>query len=445
MFIFSGPAEVRGIFQRVRELLHPLLIFIFVLAPWIKMNNEPMILMDVMHRHFVLFGTTFFSHDAPLLFFLVILLVLSIFFVTAIFGRMWCGWTCPQTVFIQGLFNKVEKLILGKYTQRTLLFRSSDSWRRKFAVSFLLLVFLGISWILAHSFAAYFLGADVVTKYIFEGPVNHLQSFTILMIITIGLFFNFSFFRERLCISICPYGRFQNALIDSNSLTVFYDQSRGEPRGKITAGNKTAGSCVDCHRCVAVCPVKIDIRDGFQMECISCARCIDACNDVMAKTNQKPNLIRYETGNQKPITLMRFRLFLYFGLFIFFMSLLIWSLSNRHQIELNIARSHAIPFSVRIENDRKILQNQIVIHLKNQSNQDQQIQLSLQSESEKAGYKWLSPASHIKLSAGQDLKTVAFIEIDESTFNSNAKTVEINLRSDAGILSRALEFIKADQ
>lgn len=445
MFVFSGPAEVRGRFEKLRVLLHPLLIAFFVLLPWIKINNEPVILFDILHRNFVIFGSIFHSHDAPLLFFLVILLLLTIFMVTAVFGRLWCGWTCPQTVFIQGLFNKIEKLILGSYTKRVLLFRADDTFNKKLRVMLVLVSFFVMSWILAHSFGAYFLGTDAVTKYIIEGPGLHLQSFIILMIITTVLFLNFSFFRERVCVNICPYGRFQNALIDSNSLVIHYDSERGEPRGKATRTEKARGACVDCNRCVTVCPMKIDIRQGFQMECIACARCIDACDEVMAKTNSAPNLIRYQTGDQKPLTLQRFRLFLYAGLFLFFSGFLVWSLSQRNSVELNLARSHSIPFSTRMENEKKILQNQIIIHLKNQTETEQQIHLSLSADNVAKGFRLLSPAVQMQLHPGEDLKTVAFVEINESQYDVNSRIVVINLKVGALDLSKSIEFVKVDQ
>lgn len=444
MFVFSGPAEVRGRFQKTRDVLHPLLIVFFVILPWIKINNEPMILVDVLNRNFVIFGNAFYSHDAPLLFFLVILLLLSIFIVTAIYGRLWCGWTCPQTVFIQGLFNKLEKFILGSYGQRVLLFRSHDSIQSKTRIIFLFLVFFILSWILAHSFGAYFLGADAVTRFILDGPALHQQSFIVLMILTVVLFLNFTFFRERLCISICPYGRFQNAMIDSNSLIVHYNAERGEPRGKIVNGKSQGGACVDCHRCLTVCPTKIDIRQGFQLECIACARCIDACNEVMAKTHSAPDLIRYQTGNNKPLLFLRFRLFLYLGLFIFFSVFFGWSLNQRKSVEFNWSRSHTVPFGTRFERDIKILQNQIVVHLKNQTDSEQPIKLSMSLESSSKGFKILSPANEMVLRPKEDLKTVAIVEIDDRIYKPESKSVEVMLKTGTIEIKRKMEFIKVD-
>ena len=441
MLPFAGPAEVKGKYQRFRNILQTILMVIFFILPWVKINGEPVILMDFFHRHFVFFGFTFFSHDTPLLFFLVILLVLSIFLVTALFGRLWCGWTCPQTVFIHALFNKIKKVIMGPFAQRSAFYKSQDNLQKKIKILFLYSVYLFFSWILAHSFVAYFTGADLVTRYIYDGPFQHQQAFFVLMTITFVLFFNFAFFRENFCFYICPYGRFQNALIDRNSLIVFYDTLRGEPRGKISAIEKEKGDCIDCNRCVNVCPTKIDIRKGFQLECIACAKCIDACNDVMEKVKRPQHLIRYETGNNKPITLKRFRLALYAVLIFVFLSGFIWSLEHRVPVDFNMARAHENPFSVRFDGDQKIIQNQIHVHLKNQTNRMLHVQVKVSDQNASEGYKLISPVNEIDLQSEQDMKTSAFIEILESRFRSAQNQIRVELTVEGKTYSSVVNFI----
>ncbi len=445
MFPFSGPAEVRGSLQRLRELLHPILIIIFLIAPWLKINGKQMLLFDVFNRNFIFFGFTFYSHDVPLLFLIVIILILSIFLLTALFGRLWCGWACPQTVFLHGVFSKIERLVLGNYTVRHQFFKSEESIQKHVKIIFLYFIFLLVCWVLSHSFAAYFLGSDVVTGYIFEGPFKHLNSFIFLTVITGILFFNFTFFREKFCFFICPYGRFQNALIDRNTLTVFYDSKRGEERGKFLASKPLGrGDCIDCNRCVSVCPTKIDIRDGFQLECIACGKCIDACNEVMHKTHRSPNLIRYETVNQKPITIKRSRLALYAGLILFFFTALIYSLNQRAQVDLNISRSHQQPFSFRYESGKKVLQNQIVMHLKNQTALRLQINLSLSDKDLDLGFRIVSPLTKIQLAPGQDLKAFGFIEIESDRINSNNLDLVIILSTENSVLKQSFPFIEVD-
>lgn len=444
MNAFAGPAEVKGFYQRIRDLLQPVLILIFLAAPWIRFRGQPLLLFDIFNRHFVFFGSTFYSHEAPLLFFLAILLILSIFFVTAIYGRLWCGWVCPHTVFIHSVFNRIERLILGSYTKRILFFKGEDSIYKKSKILLVYFLFLIVCWILSHSFVAYFIGSEAITKFILDGPSAHLSTFTVCSIMTVVLFFNFAFFREKLCVYVCPYGRFQNALIDGNSLVVFYDQLRGEPRGKVSPNSSEKGDCVDCNRCVNVCPAKIDIRKGFQLECIACGQCIDACNAVMQKINRPQKLIRYETGNQKPITLKRFRLALYGLLIILFLSGLIFSLYQRSDVDLNISRSHGIPYSSRVENDQKILQNQIQLHIKNQTQRQIEIFLSLSSQNQKDGFRLLTPALNMKLQPGQDLKTTAFIEVNAEDFEFNKNDIQILLKMDSSEQKRNIKFIRQD-
>lgn len=445
MYSFSGPAEVRGTYQKIRDILQPLLIIFFLVAPWISINNQPMILFDIFNRHFVFFGFTFFSHDAPLLFFLLILIILAIFIVTALFGRLWCGWSCPQTVFIHALFNKVEKLILGNYTQRHAFYNSADSFAKKIKIIFIYTVFMILSWILAHSFVAYFLGAQVVTQYIIDGPVKHWEPFLILSSMTTVLFLNFTFFREKLCFIVCPYGRFQNALIDTNSLVVFYDTLRGEPRGKMTAFSaQTAekGDCIDCHRCVNVCPTKIDIRQGFQLECIACGKCVDACNEVMHKVKRQPYLIRYETGNQKKITLKRFRLLLYVLLFVVFSGGLAWTLSHRSLIDFRMTRSQANPFSVRYDGSNKIIVNQIHLHVKNQTETPIKMTLTLSEKNSSDGYRLSTPAFELELQSHQDVKIPAFLEIDEKLFSMQNNKIDLILKANGTVLQKTIPFIR---
>jgi cytochrome c oxidase accessory protein FixG len=444
MYPFAGPAEVKGFYQKIRDLLQPILILVFLSLPWVQIHGLPAVLLDVSNRHFVFFGSTFYTHETPLLFFLIILAVLSIFVVTAIYGRLWCGWACPQTVFLHSVFNRVERWILGLYSQRMLFYKSEPSLKKSSKIIFLNLVFLSLCWIISHSFAAYFVGATTITQFVIEGPSAHMTLFLVCLILTFIFYFNFTFFRESLCMYVCPYGRFQNALIDNNSLVVSYDGLRGEPRGKLNLHSNEKGDCVDCRRCVNVCPAKIDIRDGFQLDCISCGQCIDACNSVMQKLNRPSHLIRYETGNQKPITLMRFRLALYVALIVLFTAGLAWSLYQRSDIDLGISRTHATPFGFRQESGIKILQNQIQLHLQNESSRPIEIKLGLSESNQKAGYQFISPVRQIILEPRQDLKTNAFIEIKANDYKPENGRVDLILKTEKYEARRSIQFIRQD-
>lgn len=420
MYAFSGPAEVKGNLETWRNRLQIVLLAIFIFLPWVRLNGQPFLLLNFFDRHFVVFGVPFYSHDAPLLFFVLITIILLIFIVTALYGRLWCGWACPQTVFLHAVFNKIEKFILGTYSKRFQFFKKIGGFGKNLKLFILYAAFFLISSILAHSFVAYFLGAQTVMAYIIEGPFLHIKAFTTVSIMSFVLFFNFTFFREKFCFLVCPYGRFQNALIDNNSLTVFYDKLRGEPRSKNSAKFQgDNGDCVDCLRCVRVCPTGIDIRNGFQMECIACGKCIDACNDVMSKLNRQKHLIRYETGNQKKISFHRFRLYLYSVLLLVFTSAFIYLLSQRSLIDISISRAHANPFSSRVLVDgQKIRTNQIQLHFKNNTHLRINIEMRLLVAEDQSPLNLMTPAKKMELEPLQDIILPAFVErISESTAN----------------------------
>lgn len=425
---FAGPSEVKGRYERIRNILQPLLIVVFLFLPWVRVAGEPLLLLDFANRHFIIFGINFYSHEAPLLFYFLILILLTIFIVTAIFGRLWCGWTCPQTVFLHSVFNKIEKWVLGPFSKRMTFYNSAESWSKKIKILFLYVVFLLICWVLSHSFVAYFIGSERIVRFIVEGPWQHPVAFSVLAVMTAAFFFNFVFFRERLCMYVCPYGRFQNALIDNNSLVVYYDHVRGEPRGKRQTPDK--GDCVDCKRCVTVCPVGIDIRQGFQLDCIACGKCIDACNEIMPKVQRPQHLIRFETGDQKKISVKRFRLVLYSLLFVIFSGAFAWSLGSRAGIDVAITRSHQNSINKRadISNESVVIwQNQFQLHIKNQMQKSVEMTLSLSEKDLKQGYRLLSPAVRMTLAPQQDSKLPAFIEITESDLAKAAIKEDLEL------------------
>lgn len=426
MISFAGPAEVRGRYQNIRNWLQPVLIIIFLFLPWLKVAGQPVLLFDVLNRHFIIFGLSFYSHEAPLLFFFVILILLAIFIVTALYGRLWCGWACPQTVFLHSVFNRIEKLIMGPFAKRRSFYMLEGGIKKQFRIAAVYAVFLLMCWLLAHSFAAYFTGADVILRAITEGPAQHRNAFIFLMAITGALFFNFTFFREKLCLYVCPYGRFQNTLIDNNSWVVTYDGLRGEPRSK-KSQIADRGDCIDCSRCVNVCPVKIDIRNGFQWECIACGMCVDACNEVMQKVKRPEKLIRYETGDQRKTDFFRFRIILYGSLFAVFLAAFLLSLAERSAFDVTITRSHQNTVSYRSTAEGRWVQNQLQIHIKNQTDQVLTLSVDISTQNRNDGYSILGPINNLSLQPHQDIKLPAFIEIQETRLRHQTQPLSADI------------------
>ncbi|MFN3243956.1 MAG: cytochrome c oxidase accessory protein CcoG [Planctomycetota bacterium] len=344
------PADVKGRFQRIKNALWVVLIGVYLALPWIKIDGNPAFLIDVDARHFYLFGFTFNAQDFWLAFFFVTGLGFTLFVVAALFGRMWCGYACPQTVFLEGVFRKIERWIEGNAHARAKLDKGSVR-QKLFRRGLKMVVFFLIAALIAHSFVGYFMPVEVLLEAVTSSPGKHPTAFGFVLVATLLMFVNFTWFREQLCIVICPYGRLQGALYDPDTVLVGYDQQRGEPRGP--AGSSGAGDCVDCYRCVAVCPTGIDIRNGTQLECVGCANCIDACDDVMGKLGRDKGLVRYdsqrgfETGKRR---FLRARVLMYVVLLLLGVSMFTLALTRRRPFEAELQRSGGRPYVV--EGDR---------------------------------------------------------------------------------------------
>ena len=290
------PKLSKGSLLTARRIMAYVLIAIFTLLPFIKVGGKPLILLDIAARRFTIFGFTFLPTDTVLLAIFMVGLLLTVFLFTALFGRVWCGWACPQTVYMEFLFRPIERLFDGT-VGRGGHKKNVPGWRTvaKYLVYFVLCVYL------ANTFLAYFVGVDQLSQWVTQSPIKHPVPFAVMAAVTLAMMFDFCFFREQLCLIACPYGRFQSVLLDQESLIVAYDMQRGEPRGKKAKKQdpqqplSVLGDCIDCGNCVTTCPTGIDIRDGLQMECINCTQCIDACNIVMKKIGREPNLIRYSS------------------------------------------------------------------------------------------------------------------------------------------------------
>lgn len=291
---FVHPADVEGPFTRWRRAVAVWLLGIYTALPWIPVNGYPAVFLDVQERRFHFLGLTLATQDLWVVFFLITGLAFSLFYVTALFGRIWCGWACPYTVFLEHVYRRIERWIEGDATARRQLDSSPWSTVKVLRRGLKHFMFLFVSALIAHLFLSYFVSLRQLYQMMQGSPLEHFTAFSVVAFLTGALYFAFSWFREQFCIILCPYGRLQSALTDEHSVVIGYDAKRGEPRGRAKS-ELPVGDCVDCRRCVQVCPTGIDIRNGLQLECIGCAACVDACNTVMAKLQRAPGLVRYDS------------------------------------------------------------------------------------------------------------------------------------------------------
>jgi cytochrome c oxidase accessory protein FixG len=290
---FSGtrewvyPLAVDGRFQRVRRWTFLALHLVLFVVPWVTVAGHPALLFDLEDRRLYAFGSIFTAADTILLLLVLLFLAFALFFFTSLYGRLWCGYACPQTVFLDAWIRPLEGWIEGDRAQRRRRDEIGWSFDRVWRKTAKWSLFALVSFITAMAFMSFFAGA----RELWTGRAGPVE-YALVGIFTVGWFLDFAWFREQFCNFLCPYARFQSALTDEDTLQISYDARRGEPRGDATA--RAEGRCTACNRCVAVCPAGIDIRDGFQLECIACARCVDACEDVMGSLGHE-SLVRYST------------------------------------------------------------------------------------------------------------------------------------------------------
>ncbi len=415
------PMAAHGFFRRYRNLTQWLLIGIFLILPWIKINGLPAILINLPSRRFAFFGLSFWSHDAPLLFFVLAGFSLGLLFVTSVWGRVWCGWTCPQTVIIDGIFRRIEFLIEGNYIARKKLHQKPFDKEKIIKEFIKWFLFFIVSSILSHTFYAYFIGPGKLASITLSSPAGNLPIFLIVQTTTLIILLNFAWFKERLCTIICAYGRLQSVLMDEDSLVVAYDVDRGEPRKSRTSGRKGAGDCINCFKCVAVCPTGIDIRNGLQMECIACTSCIDACDDVKRITKKQKGLIRYESENGlsgKKTTFGKIKNYIYLGLSLLSISGIFLFILNRSELDITVLRAHENPYQViSSSNGDTLIANHFTLSLKNQSSQTMEIEIIRSGEIGKFVLEIIAPTFPVVIPPGKAVKDFFFIKFPKSALD----------------------------
>jgi cytochrome c oxidase accessory protein FixG len=302
--IWIFPKKPKGRFHTWRIAVTTVLLSLLFAGPFLKISGQPLLLLNFFERRFVILGHAFWPQDFFLLAVTLLVFFVCVILFTVVFGRIWCGWMCPQTLFMEMVFRKIEYWIEGDApAQRRLEQRRLDSqgfsWEKIWKKSSKHLIFVAVSILISHTALAYLIGVESVEKIIAQSPSENIAGFIGLVAFTGIFYLNFSKFREQACIAVCPYGRLQGVLLIKDSIVVAYDWLRGEPRGRISKNqqSETKGDCIDCKLCVHVCPTGIDIRNGTQLECVNCTACIDACDDVMLKIGKPKGLIRFASYN----------------------------------------------------------------------------------------------------------------------------------------------------
>lgn len=445
------PKLSKGKFLTCRRWVAYGLIALFSLLPYIKINGRPAVLLDVIHRDFYIFGGSFRPTDSLLLALLMLTTVLTIFLVTALLGRVWCGWACPQTVYMEFVFRPIERLFDGRKGVGGKPARPPAAWRTvaKYAVFLLICVHL------SHIFLAYFVGVDQLFAWSRGNPLDHPFAFVIIFAIVGLMMFDFCFFREQMCILACPYGRLQSVMIDKRSMIISYDPSRGEPRGKLGRKKRDAladknkpeeertvalnimeqygGDCIDCHECVTTCPTGIDIRDGLQLECIGCAQCIDACNPIMDKIGRPRGLIRYtsqEAIEGKHTRLLRPRVLIYPAIILAVSSLFLFLLITKAPADVTVTRQTGRPFMMIASGQ---VQNSMRLKIVNRDNREHRYTVVVK---EPAGVSVrMVGGEAVTLGAGQSFTEPIQVLADPSMFTDGRLGVVLTVSDGEGFSS----------
>jgi len=403
----------KGKFYNIRTLVSLGFFALFIAIPFIKLNGRPLFLFNIPESKFIIFGKIFWPQDFFIFGLTMVTFIIFIVLFTAAFGRLFCGWVCPQTIFMEMLFRKVEYLIEGDAAKQKLLKKSpwtAEKIRKKATKH---TVFFILAFIIANFFLAYIIGIDELKKIISEPVSEHMVGFLSLLLFA-GIFYGvYASFREQVCTVVCPYGRLQSVLLDRNSMIVAYDYKRGEPREKFkknVAAEINTGDCIDCFQCVKVCPTGIDIRNGTQMECVGCTACIDACDKMMTAVQRPKGLIRYASENGiSEGKKLRFtgRMKFYTLLLIILSGILTLLLLSRKDIDGTILRTKGLTYQ---ERGTDSLSNLFNIKVINKTIKDMPVTLRLEGDALNEGKIELVGASAIHLKQ-EDQATGSFFVV----------------------------------
>lgn len=443
--IWVYPKKPKGYYYKVRTIVTWVLFALLFGMPFIKLNGDPFLLFNIIERRFIIFGINFMPQDFYLFVIAMLIFIIFIVLFTVVFGRLFCGWICPQTIFMEMVYRKIEYWIEGDANAQKRLNKApwtTDKIIKKVSKQTL---FFGIAVLIANTFLAYIISMDEVIRIITEPISEHLVGFSAMIIFSFVFYFVFASLREQVCISICPYGRLQSVMLDKDSIVVAYDFMRGEPRGKIKKSKEKPaveepevqlkqnfGDCIDCSLCVQVCPTGIDIRNGTQLECVNCTACMDACDEVMIKIGREEKLIRYdslsgiEEGRKKMFTP---RVMAYSAVLSVLVILEIFLFALRTDVETLLLRTPGLLFQEVNETTVSNLYNYQVI---NKTPKEYPIEFRL--ETDYGAIKLVGEVPFVR--KNETAKGGLFIELPKDKLKSGKNEISVGVYSNGKLIDK---------
>lgn len=425
--IWIYPKKPKGRFYKYRKYLSYFLLIVLFGLPWIKLNGEPFVLFNIIERKFIILGIYFAPQDFHLFVIAMLIMIIFVVLFTVIFGRLFCGWICPQTIFMEMVYRRIEYWIEGDYTAQKKLNKAPWHKEKIFKKVLKQGIFFGIAVIIANTFLAYIIGMDEVIKIATEPISMHMTGFVSMIIFSFVFYFVFASLREQVCTTICPYGRLQGVMLDKSSLAVYYDFVRGEPRGRIKKNvieEEPKGDCVDCDLCVKVCPTGIDIRNGIQLECVNCTACMDACDEVMEKVNRPKGLIRldsYEGITNDKHKLINKRSIAYSIVLLLLIALESFLFIQRSDVETLLLRTPGMLYQ---EQEEGIISNLYNYKLINKTANEFEVSFEC-TNVENVTFQWIgSPGRTVK---NGNAEGALFIKIPKDNLEERKTTLKINV------------------
>ena len=427
------PLIRKGRFYKWRSVISYFYLAIFFAGPFLRINGQPFLLLNFIDRHFVIFGQSFWPEDIFLFALASLVFIVCVVLFTIAFGRLFCGWICPQTIFMEMVFRKIEEWIEGDANKRRKL--DAGEWTREKVVKKTAkhITFFALSFLIANTFLAYLIGSGDLIRIITEPVEQHWIGLAGIVVFTVVFYLVYTRVRELVCTVICPYGRLQTVLIDKHTLVVAYNDVRGEPRGKLQKNAdpfNLKGDCVDCGLCVSVCPTGIDIRKGTQLECVNCTACIDVCDEVMDKINKPRNLIGYFSENmirlkEKPA--LTGRMMGYGGVIVALTGLLCYFIFSRTDLDMTVMRGAGMLYQ---EQPGGYISNVYNAEVINKTNVGQTVMIKPDDPAIKI--KYIQPLT--KIAKGTMVKAMFFVMIPEAQINTVKTDVKLKLIANGHII-----------